>query len=232
MATHGRSGLARLVLGSVATATLQRAGLPILLTRPTALPRPADKRVTEPTPEHVAAAVATFGPTLVMTLDRAEIDLIERGLRELMYAPESDPHLAQPVRALLTRFTDATAEWLPAVVASPPPLAETEPSMSGLVWRRRQAGRLVGGPAGCCVLPQRNAHGLTERSGRAGQSLFRQEPVGQGDREGRAAAELGLGLDPTAVRLDQRFGDVQSQAETLDSMIHLAGAIETVEDLR
>lgn len=34
MATHGRSGLVRAVMGSVATATVQRAGVPILLVRP------------------------------------------------------------------------------------------------------------------------------------------------------------------------------------------------------
>jgi nucleotide-binding universal stress UspA family protein len=37
MATHGRSGLARLVLGSVATETLRRASMPVLLLRPAAL---------------------------------------------------------------------------------------------------------------------------------------------------------------------------------------------------
>ena len=36
MATHGRSGLARLALGSVATAALQHATVPLLLVRPTA----------------------------------------------------------------------------------------------------------------------------------------------------------------------------------------------------
>jgi len=40
MATHGRGGLARLVLGSVATGTLQRTHVPLLLTRPTALAEP------------------------------------------------------------------------------------------------------------------------------------------------------------------------------------------------
>ena len=35
MTTHGRSGLARLTLGSVATETLQRTTVPLLLTRPT-----------------------------------------------------------------------------------------------------------------------------------------------------------------------------------------------------
>src|SRR5919201_1177493 len=37
MATHGRSGLARLVLGSVATATLRRTTVPLLLIRPPSL---------------------------------------------------------------------------------------------------------------------------------------------------------------------------------------------------
>jgi nucleotide-binding universal stress UspA family protein len=37
MATHGHTGLARLVLGSVATGTLQRSGVPLLLLRPRSL---------------------------------------------------------------------------------------------------------------------------------------------------------------------------------------------------
>lgn len=37
MATHGRSGLARLIIGSVATRVLQRANVPVVLLRPTAL---------------------------------------------------------------------------------------------------------------------------------------------------------------------------------------------------
>jgi nucleotide-binding universal stress UspA family protein len=54
MATHGRSGLARLVLGSVATGTLRRANVPLLLVRPAALDisapqvAPAADRVAEP----------------------------------------------------------------------------------------------------------------------------------------------------------------------------------------
>jgi nucleotide-binding universal stress UspA family protein len=39
MATHGRSGLARLTMGSIATTTLQRAHVPILLVRPPELAR-------------------------------------------------------------------------------------------------------------------------------------------------------------------------------------------------
>jgi nucleotide-binding universal stress UspA family protein len=37
MATHGYGGLARLALGSVATGTLQRANVPLLLVRPASL---------------------------------------------------------------------------------------------------------------------------------------------------------------------------------------------------
>jgi nucleotide-binding universal stress UspA family protein len=43
MATHGRSGLARLALGSVASGTLQRATVPLMLMRPAAV-----RRSTEP----------------------------------------------------------------------------------------------------------------------------------------------------------------------------------------
>jgi nucleotide-binding universal stress UspA family protein len=46
MATHGRSGVARLVLGSVATGTLQRASMPVMLVRPAALE--GETRHTEP----------------------------------------------------------------------------------------------------------------------------------------------------------------------------------------
>jgi nucleotide-binding universal stress UspA family protein len=37
MATHGRSELARVVLGSTTTGTLQHAGIPIVIVRPTEL---------------------------------------------------------------------------------------------------------------------------------------------------------------------------------------------------
>jgi nucleotide-binding universal stress UspA family protein len=40
MATHGRSGVARLVMGTVAAGTIQRATVPILLVRPSPMHRP------------------------------------------------------------------------------------------------------------------------------------------------------------------------------------------------
>ncbi len=57
MATHGRTGLARMMLGSVATRTLQHATVPLLLVRPAALrvraPRPDEKALE---PSHVSIA--------------------------------------------------------------------------------------------------------------------------------------------------------------------------------
>ena len=48
MATHGRGGLARMVLGSVATGVLQRATVPLLLMRPSALRRDSAEVETAP----------------------------------------------------------------------------------------------------------------------------------------------------------------------------------------
>ena len=47
MATHGRSGLARVVLGSTTTGTLQHAGVPLLIVRPTEL-QATETSVSEP----------------------------------------------------------------------------------------------------------------------------------------------------------------------------------------
>jgi nucleotide-binding universal stress UspA family protein len=47
MATHGRSGVARVVLGSTTTGTLQHAGVPLLIVRPTEL-QTAQPTVREP----------------------------------------------------------------------------------------------------------------------------------------------------------------------------------------
>jgi len=49
MATHGRGGVARLVLGSVVEATLRRAGVPVLLVRPASV-----RAAGRPAPEKIA----------------------------------------------------------------------------------------------------------------------------------------------------------------------------------
>jgi nucleotide-binding universal stress UspA family protein len=110
MATHGRGGLARVVMGSVATGTLQRAELPILLVRPTGLREAAP----EPPATEDATASATesesLEPVVSLSLTARELDLLERGLGDLLYLPESDPQLAKPARELLARLRRAEQE--------------------------------------------------------------------------------------------------------------------------
>jgi nucleotide-binding universal stress UspA family protein len=112
MATHGRSGLARLVLGSVATATVQRADVPVLLVRPAAM------RHTEKESD-VAPGVGAEGgllsastdqlatPTVGVQLCVADLELIERGLKTLAFTPGYDYHLAPRVYVLLDRLAAA-----------------------------------------------------------------------------------------------------------------------------
>lgn len=109
MSTHGRGGLARLVLGSVATATLQRAGRPVLLVRTLGPAQPTEEPLPETQAEAAGSAVS-IGPTLTISLTPPEVDLIERGLGDLLYLPESDPRLVQPAKALLTRLQEGAAE--------------------------------------------------------------------------------------------------------------------------
>ncbi|MCC7106471.1 MAG: universal stress protein [Chloroflexi bacterium] len=67
MSTHGRGGLARLVMGSVATGTLQRSSVPLLLIRPAVIrefaetePAPAANPLTE---DELAGRPVGAGPT-------------------------------------------------------------------------------------------------------------------------------------------------------------------------
>jgi hypothetical protein len=48
MATHGRTGLARLTMGSVATTTVQQAHTPVLLVRSPGLELPATESTADP----------------------------------------------------------------------------------------------------------------------------------------------------------------------------------------
>lgn len=102
MATHGRGGLARLVMGSVATGTIQRSTVPLLLVRPAAVreSQAAPAAAPEPPP-------AQPGPSVSVSLTQRELDLLERGLGELLYTPGRDWRLAEPIRGLLTRLREA-----------------------------------------------------------------------------------------------------------------------------
>src|SRR5262249_36450364 len=84
MATHGRGGLTRLVMGSVATGVLQRPPAPLLLIRPAAI-RHAAKPAMRP-----AGAPTT---SVSVRLSERELELVELGLEELVQNLGPDHHL-------------------------------------------------------------------------------------------------------------------------------------------
>jgi nucleotide-binding universal stress UspA family protein len=97
MATHGRGGVARLVLGSVTTDVLRRANVPLLVVRPAPL--------LEPPPRAAAAPDASVEVALIQTpFSIGELRLLQRGLGELLYKPGGDPDLAPRVRELRDRL--------------------------------------------------------------------------------------------------------------------------------
>jgi nucleotide-binding universal stress UspA family protein len=111
MATHGRTGLDRLVLGSVATATLQRADVPVLLVRPAAMLASDSARGVAPASEANAATASPLTsvsvPTVNVRLSMADLELIERGLKTLAYTPGYDYHQSPRIRALVDRLDSA-----------------------------------------------------------------------------------------------------------------------------
>lgn len=101
MATHGRGGLARLVMGSVATGALQRATVPLLLTRPAALERPI------PPPRSTASPVT--GPPVVMTLSAEEAGVVRQALESFLADARREEHVTRSVRDVLTALETAEA---------------------------------------------------------------------------------------------------------------------------
>jgi nucleotide-binding universal stress UspA family protein len=102
MATHGRGGLARLMLGSVTTGVVQHANTPRLLVRPAALgaPESAERE-------------------LQLTLTVPEAELLERGLTELLSHASTGSTQSVEMRALLSRVeTLAGNERAPSPVQS------------------------------------------------------------------------------------------------------------------
>ena len=98
MATHGRGGLARMVMGSVATSTLQRAHTPLLLTRPTALGRPAARP---------KAGVAQQSAGATLTLTQPEVSLMRQAIQSLLLDTRHDDHSAPMLREMLARLQTA-----------------------------------------------------------------------------------------------------------------------------
>jgi nucleotide-binding universal stress UspA family protein len=110
MATHGLGGLARLVLGSVATGTLRRAHVPLLLTRPLALERPAP----QPQPE---AATPSAPTAVTLTLTPDELTILRRALAPALGDGRGEGPTGDALRAILGRLQTGEA---PAASASSP----------------------------------------------------------------------------------------------------------------
>ena len=96
MATHGRTGLAHGLMGSVALGVVQRADVPLLLVRPTVA------RAPRPEP-------ASKGQMTVATFSSAEADLVREGL-ELLVTTRGDGNLAEAVSHILDRLR-ADESW-------------------------------------------------------------------------------------------------------------------------
>src|SRR6266540_2878905 len=105
MATHGHGGVARLVLGSVATSVLQRASVPLFLVRPAAVRRQAPAPAPQGTERASEQRPAGLLIPLAFSLD--DLDLLESGLGELLYEPGRDWAEAQAIRELLDRLRHA-----------------------------------------------------------------------------------------------------------------------------
>jgi nucleotide-binding universal stress UspA family protein len=106
MATHGRGGIARVVLGSVATGVLQRSHTPVLVVPPGAVSRVA----TAP----VSAAAAE--PSITLTLSPREVRWVQRGLEALVRSAErevggryDESESAMAIEALAHRVRRAAA---------------------------------------------------------------------------------------------------------------------------
>jgi len=112
MATHGHGGLSRLILGSVATATLRHTTAPLLLVRPAATQAPetagsrpdeTGHRTERASPGHVVTDEAGVR-TMTVHVNEAELELIDHGLRALGHAPGYDYGHVLAARALADRL--------------------------------------------------------------------------------------------------------------------------------
>lgn len=107
LATHGRSGMARLVLGSVALGVLRKSDLPVLLVRP---------QPTEPVQADAATGQSVVEPQsgpVTITLSAHEAELTRLALQELLFSSRREEHLAQPIHALLGRLGGGIAAGEP-----------------------------------------------------------------------------------------------------------------------
>jgi nucleotide-binding universal stress UspA family protein len=112
MATHGHVGLSRLILGSVATATLRHTTAPLLLVRPSAAQvvgtecsvRDEAGSSTDSASSRPVIAGEDVARTITVQVSEAELELVDHGLRALGHAPGYDYGHVLAARALADRL--------------------------------------------------------------------------------------------------------------------------------
>jgi nucleotide-binding universal stress UspA family protein len=104
LATHGRGGLSRLVMGATATDLVQRADVPLLLTRP--LP-------TTVRSGGLSAASGQVESTLSVRLGAEDLILVERGLNALRYGPHAVAARRREIEKLRERCREAAMSRVP-----------------------------------------------------------------------------------------------------------------------
>lgn len=112
MATHGRGGVTRALLGSVATSTIRQTDIPIMLVRPDAVEQaPAALAPTEPMAEQAAFAATadSAAPTVTLSFSPDELQMLTKAVGERFYNEPVDPRWAEPVRLLLEKLRTARA---------------------------------------------------------------------------------------------------------------------------
>lgn len=102
LATHGRGGLERLLLGSVATGLVARSGVPLLLIRPGEVRRPVGDLATA-----VAEEPEPVGPPVAIELGPRDLQLVLVSLEEMLLNAQREQHLAAPLHDLLARLRAA-----------------------------------------------------------------------------------------------------------------------------
>lgn len=119
MATHGRGGIARAVMGSVASATLKQSEIPVLMVRPAEIPRGETETTTTPAaeartiePELPPETTETTEPvetarTVTLTFTSDELNALILALGERFHNEPIDPHYAEATRELLAKLRAA-----------------------------------------------------------------------------------------------------------------------------
>jgi nucleotide-binding universal stress UspA family protein len=113
MATHGRGGLSRLVMGSVATGVLRHAAVPLLLV-------PAGARADAGfAPEPASLPAPAAGAPMTVTLSRGELTLVLYGLEMALQAAQHDAAIGAPLSALRDRLEAAATRPGTEAVGAP-----------------------------------------------------------------------------------------------------------------